>query len=139
MISHLVAVGDIHGQSRKLLQLLRLIEKYMAENGKVCRRDWNLVFLGDYIDRGPNSKDVVEIVRSLQKSGAICLLGNHEDWAIKNEAPYDRDSLRSYEGIAGSAHQGLFREHLAWFRTLPLFHRTENHFFVHGGSARHLT
>jgi Calcineurin-like phosphoesterase len=60
MISHIVAVGDIHGQNRKLLQLLRMMKTYMATLGRAYGQDWNFIFLGDYIDYGPDSMEVVE-------------------------------------------------------------------------------
>ena len=64
--------ADIHGMHHKLLDLLQRVP-FRAD------RD-TLVFLGDYIDRGPNSKEVVETILALMDSGirVICLRGNHE-------------------------------------------------------------
>jgi serine/threonine protein phosphatase 1 len=134
MISHIVAVGDIHGQNRKLLQLLRMVKSHMAALGRAYGEDWNFIFLGDYIDYGPDSMEVVERLRGLERSGAICLLGNHEDVAVQDRVPYDRETLNSYGG-ADEAHRSgsLFFQHLDWFTRLPLFHQTDNHIFVHAG------
>ena len=68
------AIGDIHGC---LHTLLALINKLPLE-----RQD-KLIFLGDYIDRGDHSKQVVDYVKSMTESGqAIALMGNHERMCI---------------------------------------------------------
>jgi serine/threonine protein phosphatase 1 len=66
-------IGDIHGC---LDELRYLIEDLPIESGD------RLIFLGDYVDRGPNSKGVLTYIVELQKSDdleVICLKGNHED------------------------------------------------------------
>lgn len=82
-VKYIVAIGDIHGELDKLNELLKLIGNYFKAVGGVCGEDWRLLFVGDYIDRGPESKDVIETVRMFQKElGAICIRGNHEQMAI---------------------------------------------------------
>ena len=67
-------IGDIHGMYHLLEELLT---HWRPE-------DQQLIFVGDLIDRGPNSKATVEKVRELQAShGAICLCGNHEDMLLE--------------------------------------------------------
>ncbi|WP_425092276.1 metallophosphoesterase [Tropicimonas sp. S265A] len=68
------AVGDIHGRLDLLEQLLELIEGDRAGNPA------DLVFLGDYIDRGPSSAAVLETLLSLELPDVrrVCLMGNHE-------------------------------------------------------------
>jgi len=61
-------IGDIHGDYTLLGQLLGQIERYQPEQ---------LVFVGDYIDRGSQSKEVIDRIMHL-KIPAICLMGNHE-------------------------------------------------------------
>ncbi len=61
------AIGDIHGHSLSLKAILEKIEQY---NNKT------LIFLGDYIDRGPNPKEVLDIIMSLNNK--IALMGEHE-------------------------------------------------------------
>ena len=66
------AIGDIHGCLDKLLALMDLLDV-----------DWSqdtVVFMGDYIDRGPDSKEVVESVLELRRKHGrvVCLAGNHE-------------------------------------------------------------
>lgn len=67
------AVGDIHGQRAMLETALARIE---ADGG----RDAKVVFLGDYIDRGPDSAGVLEMLARGKAEGRdwICLLGNHD-------------------------------------------------------------
>ena len=74
------AIGDIHGRLDLLTTLLAQIEQHRAG------RDRTIVFLGDYIDRGPESAGVIATVRRLQarEPGCIvCLKGNHEDLMLK--------------------------------------------------------
>ena len=66
------AIGDIHGCLDKLLALMDLLDV-----------DWTqdtVVFMGDYIDRGPDSRQVVETVLDLRRKHerVVCLAGNHE-------------------------------------------------------------
>ena len=71
------AVGDIHGRSDLLARLLRQIETDAARR-KAAKR--TLIFLGDYVDRGPDSRGVVEtLLNDLPKGFAVHFLkGNHE-------------------------------------------------------------
>ncbi len=117
------AIGDIHG-------LLRALCRPIAE----CERDadgrpMRLVFIGDYIDRGPDSRDVVDYIISLQSrlaENSICLMGNHEALALSAIDHLDTDNwifnggdttLRSYD--VSSALQ-LPAAHIAWLRSLQL-------------------
>lgn len=71
------SVADIHGEAELLVDLL----------GQLQLRDGDtIVFLGDYIDRGPNSRSVIDIIIGLQKdspANVVTLIGNHEDWLLK--------------------------------------------------------
>jgi len=68
-----LAVGDLHGRADLLLELDRLIEdRYI---------DWPVVFLGDYVDRGERTREVLELLMSVSAGStpmATCLMGNHE-------------------------------------------------------------
>ena len=71
------AVGDIHGCYEKLVSILAKCESY-AGSGL-----YRLVFLGDYIDRGPSSYDVVELLAARRvQQGTFCLMGNHETYLL---------------------------------------------------------
>ena len=137
-MSKLFAIGDIHGCLDKLKMLLGLIDV-----------DWTrdtVVFMGDYIDRGPDPKGVVETVLDLRRNRerVVCLMGNHErmflNWLDGREEQLflsngGRDTLRSY-GIPAGAKDRAARvppEHLDFFRTLLPFYETETHLFVHAG------
>jgi predicted MPP superfamily phosphohydrolase len=76
-------IGDIHGYASELKWLLaKLGYTYSISNGWT-RGEGRLIFLGDLIDRGPEQKETVEIVRKLcELDYAICLTGNHEFNAV---------------------------------------------------------
>jgi serine/threonine protein phosphatase 1 len=130
------AIGDIHGCRGALLQLLRQCQAYAA--GKNHR----LVFIGDYIDRGPDSRSVIETLRGLAQSGSdnvICLMGNHEETlldAIDTGDPLHwfrnggLDTLASY-GVRDP--RDLPAEDIAWIRSLRLSFDDGKRFFAHAG------
>ncbi len=132
------AIGDIHGCLNKLAALIGLIRVDWAED--------TLVFLGDYIDRGPDSKPVVDYVIELrEKHGrVVCLRGNHEAMFLnyldrREEQIFlwngGRETLRSY-GIDPEAEDrktGIPAKHLEFFRALSPFYETEKYLFVHAG------
>lgn len=83
-----IAIGDIHGNHAALDDLLRQLRGAVSESDVV-------VFLGDYIDRGPNSKECVNAILALQHEIAaevVCLCGNHEDWLLRTRRDYRRHS-----------------------------------------------
>ena len=131
------AVGDIHGSLHKLRGL---IERCWEHAGG---RPVTFVFLGDYIDRGPESAGVVGYLIDMQsalRERCIALLGNHEAFALGvMEGTTDADhwlsqggaeTLRSY-GVASA--RDLPREHVEWMRSLPLSYDDGRRFFVHAG------
>jgi serine/threonine protein phosphatase 1 len=91
-----LAIGDIHGHRPALEDLLGQIAGEVAEGDTV-------VFLGDYIDRGPDSKGCVDAIlrfRSEVRADVVCLLGNHEDWLLRTMANHERHSwLLGMEGL----------------------------------------
>jgi serine/threonine protein phosphatase 1 len=130
-----IALGDIHGCNEMLDRLLERCFRHAGE------RPLRLVFLGDYIDRGPDSRGVVEKLIELQQrmSGrVICLRGNHEalllealdgnmgQWLLNG----GDTTLSSYRVRHVDA---LPREHLAWFKTLRNSFDDGLRFFVHAG------
>lgn len=101
-----VAVGDIHGNLAALLDLLGELRTEVADGDVV-------VFLGDYIDRGPDSRGCVETIltfRDESRADVVCLLGNHEDWLKRTQNDHTRhswllgmtalDTVRSYSPAA---------------------------------------
>lgn len=134
------AVGDIHGCFDKLQLLLSACERIRAG------QDARFIFIGDYIDRGPDSRRVVDFLIRQQAERPdifICLRGNHEDMLLSAAAAArtDRDFLHwwSNGGEQTLASYGLDdprdlpAEHLAWIRTLPLTMQEPGRLYVHAG------
>ena len=136
------AVGDIHGCYDKLL---RLMERLPYDPG----RD-TLVFLGDYIDRGSRSKEVMAYLSKLKHrvKNMIMLMGNHEYLMLEYHRTGDPSllpflrhlgidsTLDSYQaGNPQSLHEMLFlpEEHLQLFQSLLPYWETDDYIFVHAG------
>jgi serine/threonine protein phosphatase 1 len=131
------AIGDVHGSFTKLDNLLHRCAEYAGS------RPHRFVLLGDYIDRGPDSRAVIRRLRRLteQRPGdVICLMGNHEDMLLSAiEKPSDVNwwldnggdaTLTSY-GV--SSIKDLPADDIEWIRNLPLCHDDGWRFFVHAG------
>lgn len=92
-----VAIGDIHGNLKLLTQLLDKVVPGLGPQD-------TLVFLGDYIDRGPDSKGCIERILDLQQRApcaVITLLGNHEQWMLRSfDNPTRHSWLIAMEGIS---------------------------------------
>ena len=82
-MSRIFCIGDIHGCSNTLDDLLVNIIK--------LKKTDHLVFVGDYIDRGPDSKGVIDIILNLEKKEykTTCLLGNHEELFMESDLDDD--------------------------------------------------
>lgn len=83
-----IAVGDIHGNFPALLDLLAQLR------GEIGAGDV-LAFLGDYIDRGPDSRGCIEAIlgfRERSRAHVVCLRGNHEDWLLRTQEDHSRHS-----------------------------------------------
>ena len=133
------AIGDIHGCNHELRKLLPRIEPDPLTD--------TVVFLGDYIDRGPDSRGVIDTILDFKRAfpDAICLKGNHEDMFLDsylNEKNVDlyfynrgASTLYSY-GVSIAdfpAVKFLPEEHLKFFTNLPLYYETDDYIFVHAG------
>ena len=71
-------IGDIHGHADALEQLLKTLG-YSRYTGVYRHPERQVIFLGDFIDRGPKSRETLEIVRPMVESGtALSVMGNHE-------------------------------------------------------------
>jgi serine/threonine protein phosphatase 1 len=91
MTQPLYAIGDIHGQLGELHRVLELIERDGGLDARV-------VFVGDYADRGPDSKGVIETLVQGQRDGRnwICLKGNHDrmfEWFMQEYPRHDAHLL----------------------------------------------
>lgn len=125
------AIGDVHGCLESLMALMAKLSPRKADE---------LLFIGDYIDRGPDSKGVVDYVLELRKSrpGKVtCLLGNHE-WMLLNHLDgTDPVSWLQNGGQATLASYGgehkIPYAHREFFHSLAPLHRTDDYLFVHAG------
>ena len=114
-------VGDVHGQLEALLQLGCKLG-YRVHEGWTHPEDRKLVFVGDLIDRGPNSLGVALLVRDIVLNGrGLCLMGNHEfniiEWRRGRMGP-KRSNLKIVDDIQNQ--QAGWDLALDFFESLPL-------------------
>ena len=126
-------IGDIHGHARALTRLLHRLGYAGADGGWRHPAGRRVIFVGDYIDRGPSIPETLDIVRGVVEAGCgLALLGNHELNALRFHTTDGCGGfLRAHspKNIAQHAatldqFQGRdeqWRRHLAWFRTLPIW------------------
>ncbi len=130
-----IAIGDIHGMASKLSDLLQAIDNWVADH--IRGQKIQFIFLGDYIDRGPNSLAVIRRLRQLQKRAAICLRGNHEQWmieAVQSELHWQRFIMNGGEATLRFMRSMLeFHAVRTWTETLPTFYEDDLRYYVHAG------
>ena len=133
MVESLYAIGDIHGCAALLEKALAWIDN------KTGLSPTHIVFTGDYIDRGPDSKAVLDILMAgprVKGSRYTCLRGNHEQMCLDSQLS-SRDmenwrfnggdkALRSFGGGIGEAYRN-------WMSSLPYWHEDSLRIFVHAG------
>jgi serine/threonine protein phosphatase 1 len=128
-------IGDIHGTLYKLVSLY-------DEISELITGDDTIIFLGDYIDRGPHSFEVIEFLFSVSLTHrTIFLKGNHEDMFLN--FLYGRDTsnifiinggdatLRSYR--KNVKYSGVPEKHIDFFKNLKLYFEEEDFIAVHAG------
>ena len=120
MTGRLIAVGDIHGCNAEFEELLGLLELKGGDR---------LVLLGDLVNRGPDSRAVIDAARS---AGAIPLLGNHELRLLKYRGTGDHKYLKEHDLVTFEA---LRPEDWAYLESMSLTYEEPelNTVFVHGG------
>ena len=131
------AIGDIHGSIDRLQDLMQKIPIDFAND--------TLLFIGDYIDRGPGSVEVVEYLMDLKKRvpEIILLKGNHEDMLEKYLDGTDRFTYllnggqNTLDSYLSKTHRSdsfpIPAEHIDFFKSLRLYYETEAYIFVHAG------
>lgn len=149
------AIGDIHGCYELLNALIRTIDSDDEQRGVA---DTRLLFLGDYIDRGPNSRGVIELMMKLDLGDdkVVFLMGNHEEVLLATAEGNrraaallhkmgGRETLLSYgvsaqdydyadpPGIVDMVRSAIPREHLDWLAALRSSYRAGGYFFAHAG------
>src|ERR1035437_10324686 len=134
MKKRLFAIGDIHGCFESLRNLI--------ENKIKLKRSDKLILLGDYIDRGPQSKEVIDFIIELQSNGfdIVALMGNHETLLI--DALEDEKNLPKWRRNGGEktllsfclqSLKDLGQQYILFFKGLILFYTFDNFLFVHAG------
>jgi serine/threonine protein phosphatase 1 len=144
-----IAIGDIHGQLAALSELFVQIEQ----------TGWDrLVFLGDYINPGPDSKGTIDFIRSLQdlhgSDNVVAIKGNHEDMCFHAFQQYDDNdcelaeafyynggetTLESFKACfndnnSGETKQEIPQDYLDWMKALPVRYEDEKAHYIHGGA-----
>ncbi len=141
--SRVLVIGDIHGMYEKLMNLMDKIQFEPEED--------LLVFLGDYIDRGPDSIKCLQYVydlKHLHMDSVICLLGNHEvmmtSYLMQKHGNYnnliadyadvwlDNGGFETYQQL-NELDKGRREELLKWASNLPVSFQYQEFFFCHGG------
>lgn len=138
-------IPDIHGQADKLKNALKSLG-YHYQNGawRHPNTERKCIFLGDYIDRGPNNIEVINIVRGMVDAGtAFAIMGNHELNAIHYHTlhPETGKPLREHLSKNTRQHQSFLNEcpfegantseYISWMRSLPLFMELDDFRVVH--------
>jgi serine/threonine protein phosphatase 1 len=134
------AIGDIHGCLENLTQLLNKID--------IDKQNDTLVFIGDYIDRGKFSREVVDYVIGLQSEykNIICLLGNHEQMFLNYLEGVDESLYLANGGKANLDSYGILLsddveqrktkfpdKYRKFFQSLLPYYETDKYIFVHAG------
>ena len=126
-----IAITDIHGEIEKLESLLSKIER---------RSDDIFVFMGDYIDRGHYSKEVIDrVIAQSETHKCIYLIGSHEYaylHARKNEEYY-KYLFWNYGGDATAecygSFENIYKVHGEFLESLQFYYLTDDYLFVHAG------
>ena len=125
-----IAITDIHGELHKLESVLSQID---------IRPDDIFIFMGDYIDRGAYSKEVVDrVIAQSETNECIYLIGSHEYALLhaKQDEYYNflfwnyggPETVKSYGSF-----ENILKIHGDFFRNLKFYHLTEKYLFVHAG------
>ena len=124
------AISDIHGCLKSFEALLDQLQFSTTDE---------LYLLGDYIDRGPDSKGVIDRIWKMQEEGyqVQCLRGNHEQILLNIIAnPYHPDDRGDEQLIAsfgvGHAHH-IPQPYIDWCAQLPYYFEVDNYLLVHAG------
>ncbi len=135
-------IGDIHGHANKLEELLQKLG-YVKKGVAYSHQDRKVLFVGDYIDRGPQIRETLDIVKAMvDGENAIALMGNHEYNALcfhfqETEGGHLRKHLikniiQHFETLKQFQNkQKEYEAYLDWFKTLPLYYETDTFRAVH--------
>ena len=134
MSNRYFAIGDIHGCFNSMKELI--------DNKIKLRKDDQLIFLGDYIDRGPDSKKVLDYIIELQNNDydIVTLLGNHESMLV--DAYYNESAMSKWIQNGGSetlrsfdidSLKAIDPQYIDFLKKLKLYYELDKYLFVHAG------
>ena len=141
--SRVLAIGDVHGMYQKLIKLMDKIRFNQDED--------MLIFLGDYIDRGPDPGRCLQYIFALQQQYpdvVVCLMGNHEvmmsSYFMQKRGSYNNlivdyagswldngglETLKQLDEMDADTKEEL----LQWVMNLPVKYQYQDYFFCHAG------
>lgn len=138
------AIGDLHGRFDLLQAAMPIIMSHAGET------EYKIITLGDYIDRGPESKQIIQFL--MERPEIIALQGNHEAMAVESivhqldpnwwmgNGGYTTLTSYGHPWMGGSYFLGadvyysiVPDEHVKWMASLPLFYEAEKQVYVHAG------
>lgn len=138
MTNYTYAIGDIHGRYDLLQDLLGKIGIHATE---VAQGAVTIIFLGDYIDRGPQSAQVVELLRGLKddrRMKHVFLKGNHEDMMVNVEdfwIPNGGDAtIASYQNHYDEWWNEWLTKDAEWMHGLPTIYWDDHRIYVHAAA-----
>ena len=129
-MARLIGISNIHGEYEKLCSVLNKIAP---------QKDDSIIFMGDYIDRGAKSKEVVNKIIDMQNiCSCIYLIGSHEYALLHaNTDEYYNYLFWNYGGVQTVESYGSFenilKTHGDFFKSLKFYHETEDYLFIHAG------
>lgn len=133
-MDRVLAIGDIHGCYKTLKSLL-------FKSILITKQD-KIIFLGDYVDRGPDSKKVLKLILDLIKDGfdIECLIGNHEIMLLNSiKSPIEYKNWLKYGGKETLNSFGVLHpkdikiKYLTFLNKLKYFIELDDFLLVHGG------
>jgi len=120
-----LVVGDLHGDYLSLIKALSVV-------GKLCGPDCRVVFLGDYVDRGPHQHEVIVELMRLRLSDPdkyFMIRGNHETWSISFRYGFRKTLTKIYPHTWGA----IYDRFLRMFAGLPYAVLIGDYLGIHGG------
>lgn len=137
------SIGDIHGDKKALVKILEALGLYSSKTGSWTGGNSHLVFTGDLVDRGPETKEVMDLIMSLETKAAAAgggvhtLIGNHEVLMTMGVLRYAHQN--DFDNLGDGTEESLVKAYQGdtpyakWIRNRNAIIRVNNTVFVHGG------
>ena len=117
-------VGDVHGCLSQLTTMLKMID-----DSKDTNANNQVIFLGDYIDRGPNIPGTIDKLMEYQAQNpnTIFLMGNHDlELTLGHNYLASEGTMSQYGGVIPD-------NHMEWLKALKPYYEDEKNYYIHGG------